>query len=156
MAIPRAKCRMRGKVDSSPGERCAEEPGYIRPVLVAGPPVYAWVVTGSFLFGSPPRRVRGCLRPPLRCQLRFEVPAVFRWARVRDTLTTSRPCRQCSFYSTGSTVDCVSCGLVLLSCGVVEYHVVRQIACGGPGGCLPHSFHPATGNVFGTRIGPGV
>ena len=38
----------------SPGERCAEEPGYIRPVLVAGPPVYAWVVTGSLLFGSPP------------------------------------------------------------------------------------------------------
>ena len=37
-----------------PGKRCAEEPGYIRPVLVAGPPVYAWVVTGSLLFGSPP------------------------------------------------------------------------------------------------------
>ena len=46
------------KADSSPGERCAEKPGYIRPVLVAGPPVYAWVVTGSLLFGSPPRRVR--------------------------------------------------------------------------------------------------
>ena len=30
------------KVDSSPGEKCVEEPGYIRPVLVAGPPVYAW------------------------------------------------------------------------------------------------------------------
>ena len=38
----------------TPSERCAEEPGYIRPVLVAGPPVYAWVVTGSLLFRSPP------------------------------------------------------------------------------------------------------
>ena len=41
-------------VDYSPGERCVEEPGYIMPVLVAGPPVYAWVVTGSLLFRSPP------------------------------------------------------------------------------------------------------
>ena len=28
--------------------------GLYKPVLVAGPPVYAWVVTGSLLFGSPP------------------------------------------------------------------------------------------------------
>ena len=78
------------KVDSSPGERCAEEPGYIWPVLVTGPPVYAWVVTGSLLFGSPPRRVQGCLRPPLLCQLRFDVPAVFRCVCVINTLTKSR------------------------------------------------------------------
>ena len=62
------------------GERCAEEPGYVRPVLVAGPPVYAWVVTGSLLFGSPSRCVRGCLRPTLLCQVRFDVLAVFRCA----------------------------------------------------------------------------
>ena len=55
------------------------------------------------------------------------------------------------FFSPGYNVDCVSCGLVLLSCGVVEYHV-QQIACGGPGGCLPHSFHPATGNVLGLAL----
>ena len=44
------------RVSHTPGKRCAEEPGYIRPVFVAGPPVYDWVVTGSLLFGSPPRR----------------------------------------------------------------------------------------------------
>ena len=42
------------RVSRTPGERCAEEPGYIRPVLVTGPPVYHWVVTGSLLFESPP------------------------------------------------------------------------------------------------------
>ena len=63
------------RASHTPGERCTKEPGYIRPVLVAGPPVYAWVVTGSLLFGSSPRRVRGCLRPPLLCQLRFDVLA---------------------------------------------------------------------------------
>ena len=37
------------RASHTPGKRCAEEPGYIRPVLVAGPPVFAWVVTGSLL-----------------------------------------------------------------------------------------------------------
>ena len=68
--------------------------------------MYAWVVTGSLLFGSPPRRVRGCLRPPLLCQLRFDVLAVFRcacviahWGRYlsRHNRTKSRLCRQCYF-----------------------------------------------------------
>ena len=58
----------------------------------AGPPVYDWVVTGSFLSGSPPRCVRGCVRPPLMCQLRFDVPAVFWCVRIIYTLTKSRLC----------------------------------------------------------------
>ena len=57
------------RASRTPGERCAEEPGYIRPVLVTGPPVYALVVTGSLLFRISPQTCTGCLRPPLLCQL---------------------------------------------------------------------------------------
>ena len=57
------------------------------------------------------------------------------------------------FSSSGSDVDCVGRGLALLPFSVVEYHVVRKVAWGGPGGGLPNSFNPAIGNVFGTCIG---
>ena len=56
------------------------------------------------------------------------------------------------FSSPGSNVDCASRGLALLSFSVVEYHVVRQVACGRPGGCLPHSFHPAIGTFLGLAL----
>ena len=68
--------------------------------------VVTWVVTGSLLFASPPRRVQGCFRPTLLCQLRFDVLAVSRCACViahwgqylsRHNRTKSRLCRQCSF-----------------------------------------------------------
>ena len=89
--------------------------------------------------------------------------------------TVSRPCRQCSrvcschrhadevsavlsvfFSSSGSDVDCAGWGLALLPFSVVEYHVVRKVAWGGPGGGLPNSFNPATGNVFGIHIVMGL
>ena len=41
------------KVDSSPGEKCAAELGF--------PRVYAWVVTGSLLFGSHPPPPPTCM-----------------------------------------------------------------------------------------------
>ena len=56
----------------TPGESCTEELGYIRPALLAGSSVYAWTVTGSLLFGSPHRRVRGCFRSTLLCHLLFD------------------------------------------------------------------------------------
>ena len=119
------------EVVTSPGEKCAEEPGYIRPVLVAGPPVYAWVVTWSLLFGSPPKRVRGFLRPPLLCQLRFNVPAVFRCVRVIDTLMKSRLCRQCSFPPRDLTW--IVLVLVWLSCRLVWWSIMTS----GKSGKLP-------------------
>ena len=48
-----------------PGERCMEDSGYIRPDSVVGSSVYVWSVTGSHLFGSPLRRVRGIQQPPM-------------------------------------------------------------------------------------------
>ena len=56
----------------TPGECCAEELGYIRPALLVESPVYAWTVTGSLLFGSPHRRVRGCFRSTLLCHPRVD------------------------------------------------------------------------------------
>ena len=53
------------EVGVSPGERCVEDSDYIRPDSVVESPVYAWSVTGSLLFGSPLRRVRGLQQPPL-------------------------------------------------------------------------------------------
>ena len=44
---------------------CAEDSDYIRPDSVVESPVYVWSVTGSLLFGSPLRRVRGLQQPPL-------------------------------------------------------------------------------------------
>ena len=55
-----------------PGESCAEELDYIRLASLAGSPVCTWIVTGSLLFGSPHRRVRGCSRSTLLCLLRFD------------------------------------------------------------------------------------
>ena len=53
----------------SPGEmKCAEDLDYIRPASVVESPVYVWSVTGSLLFGSPLRRVRGSQQPPLPTQ----------------------------------------------------------------------------------------
>ena len=47
------------EVGVSPGEmKCAEDLDYIGPDSVAETPVYVWSVTGSLLFGSPPRRVK--------------------------------------------------------------------------------------------------
>ena len=81
------------RVGVSPGEKCAEDPGYIRPVLVAGPPVYVWLVTGSLLFGSPLRHVWGLLQPPLLCQLcPGRAGRDPESVRVADTLVTSRQC----------------------------------------------------------------
>ena len=48
-----------------PGESCAEELDYIRLASLAASSVCAWTVTGSLLFGSPHRRVRGCSRSTL-------------------------------------------------------------------------------------------
>ena len=49
-----------------PGEmECAEDSDYIKPDSVVESPVYVWSVTGSLLFGSPLRRVRGLQQPPL-------------------------------------------------------------------------------------------
>ena len=42
-----------------PGERCAEGLDYIRMASRTGSPVCTWTVTGSFLCGSPHRRVQG-------------------------------------------------------------------------------------------------
>ena len=56
----------------TPGESCAEELGYIRLASLAGSPVCAGTVTGSLLFGSPHRRVRGCSRSTLLCHLQFD------------------------------------------------------------------------------------
>ena len=51
-------------------------------------------------------------------------------------------------------MDCASWVLALLLLSVVEYHVIwNKVACGGPGGGRPNYFNPATGYVFGTRIG---
>ena len=143
------------KVDSSPGERCAEEPGYIRPVSVSGPPVYAWVVTGSLLFGSPPRRVQGLLRPPLRCQLRFEVPAVFRWARVIDTLTTSRPCRRCSF--SPRDLPWIVLVVVWFSCCVVWWSTMSsgKLPAVDQAGASPTPSTPLPGTFLGLTLGLG-
>ena len=55
-----------------PGESCTEERDYIRQILLAGLPVCAWTVTGSLLFGSPHRRVRGCSHSTLLCLLRLD------------------------------------------------------------------------------------
>ena len=53
------------EVGISPGEmECAEDLGYIRPDSVVESPVYVWSVTGSLLFGSPLRRVRGLQQSP--------------------------------------------------------------------------------------------
>ena len=49
-------------------------------------------------------------------------------------------------------MDCASRGLALLSFGVVEYHVVRQVACGGPGGCLPTPSTPLPGTFLGLAL----
>ena len=155
------------RASHTPGKTCTEEPGYVRPVLVAGPPVYAWVVTGSLLFGSPPppRRVQGCLRPTLLGQLWFDVLAVSRcacviadWGRYlsRHNQTKSRLCRQCSFPPWDPTwivlvVVCLSYGLVwwsIMSSGKLP--IMDQA------GASSTPSAPATGNVFGRRIGPGV
>ena len=129
------------KVDFSPGEMCAAEPGYLRPVLVAGPPAHAWVVTGLLLFGSPPSRVRGCLRPPLLSQLQFDVPAVFRcacviasgaqcercpsrYSRTLDTLTESRLCRLCSLPPRDPTW--IVLVVIWLSCRLVWWNIMSS------------------------------
>ena len=57
----------------TPGENCEEDLGYIRPALLAESPVYAWTVTGSLIFGSPPRLVRGGYRSTLLCHPRVDV-----------------------------------------------------------------------------------
>ena len=71
-----------------PSESCAEELDYIRLASLTGSPVYAWTVTGSLLFGSPHRRVRGCSRLTLLCLLRFdrsdEIPFIGRRTNVRQ------------------------------------------------------------------------
>ena len=64
MAIPREKHDAR-EVGVSPGEMCTEDSDYIRPDSVVESPVYVWSVTGSLLFGSPLRRVRGLQQLPL-------------------------------------------------------------------------------------------
>ena len=53
------------KLGVPPGEKCAEDSGYIRPDSVVESPVYVWSVTVSLLFGSPLRRVWGVQQPPL-------------------------------------------------------------------------------------------
>ena len=54
------------EVGVSPGEmECAEDSAYIRPDSVVESPMYVWSVTGSLLFGSPLRCVRGVQQPPL-------------------------------------------------------------------------------------------
>ena len=55
-----------------PGESCAEERAYIRPALLTGSRVYAWMVTGSLLFGSPHRLVRSCFRSAVIFLLRID------------------------------------------------------------------------------------
>ena len=42
--------------------KCAEDPAYIKPDSAIESPVYVWSVTGSLLFGSPLRCVRGLQR----------------------------------------------------------------------------------------------
>ena len=61
-----------------PGKSCAEERDYIKPTLLAGSPVCAWTVTGSLLFGSPHRHVRGCFRLTFLFLLRIDGLDVFR------------------------------------------------------------------------------
>ena len=52
------------EVSVSPGEmESTEDLGYIRPDLES--PIYVWSVTGSLLFGSPLKRVRGLQQPTL-------------------------------------------------------------------------------------------
>ena len=53
-----------------PGESCVEERDYIRPTLLAGSPGLR--VTGSLLFGSPHRLVRGCFRSTFLFLLRID------------------------------------------------------------------------------------
>ena len=69
------------RTSSTPGEMCAVEldfprasvlPGDIKPTWLAGSPVCAWTVTGSLLFRSPHRRVRGCFHSTLLSLLRFD------------------------------------------------------------------------------------
>ena len=63
-----------------PGESCAVGWDYIRPTWLAGSPVCVWTVTGSLLFGSPHRCVRGCFHSTLLCLLRFDGLDVVRWS----------------------------------------------------------------------------
>ena len=67
-----------------PGESCAAELDYIRLASLTGSPVCAWTVTGSLLFGSPHRRVRGCSRLTLLCLQRFDGLDVIRCTNVRQ------------------------------------------------------------------------
>ena len=92
----------------------------------------------------------------------FAVPAAVRRAGSIPVCSCNRHADEVSavptvfFSSPGCNVDCASRGLALLSFRLVEYHVVRKVACSGPGGGLPHFFNPDTGYVFGTCIGLGV
>ena len=67
------------EVDVSPGEMCAEDSDYIRPDSVVESPVYVWSVTGSLLFGSPLRCVRGLQQPPLPPQDPTRIVLVGLW-----------------------------------------------------------------------------
>ena len=63
-----------------PGQSCVEERDYVKPTLLAGSPVCAWTVTGSLLFGSPHRRVRGCFRLLFLFFLPIDGLDVVRWS----------------------------------------------------------------------------
>ena len=102
------------EVGVSPGEmKCVEDSDYIRPDSVVESPVYVWSVTGSLLFGSPLRRVRGLQQPSspprdptlivlvgfwLSCRLvwwsimssRMKLPVVD-WAEAATTTSTALP-----------------------------------------------------------------
>ena len=67
------------RVSFPAGESCAEERDYIKSTWLAGSPVCAWTVTGSLLFGSPHRCVRGCFHSTFLCLLRFDGLDVVQW-----------------------------------------------------------------------------
>ena len=48
--------------------KCTEDSAYIKPDSVVESPVYVWSVTGSLLFGSPLRHVRGLQQLSLSSQ----------------------------------------------------------------------------------------
>ena len=71
----------------SPGELCAERQDYIRRALLTGSPVCTRTVTGSLLFGSPHRLVRGSscstLFIPQWTDELENIPVCGRWTSVR-------------------------------------------------------------------------
>ena len=107
----------------TPGECCVEELDYLRPALLAVLPVYAWTVTGSLLFGSPHRRVRGCYQLTLLCHPRFDVlvtlncrftPAIITLVLI-STGSGSSFCWACVIaHSWEPNVDCACRDLPLL------------------------------------------